>query len=350
MESAKPKLLVTGITGYVGAWVTLKVLETDQYSVRGTVRDKSNEAKMQALKEAFGDHFDKIELFNADLTDKESLRIAAEGCDYVIHVASPFPLEDPKNEDEVIKPAVEGTTGILEAVKGTQIKRVVITSSIVAIVDYTMGNIEVDETSWPSNLDALTPYYKSKTLAERAAWDFIENLEEDEKFELVTINPGLVIGPLLTKGTGTSQKLFTDFMRGKFPSAPQIYTSVVDVRDVADAHVKALTCEPYKRYAVVDDTYLLPDLCKMLRKEFRQYGYKVTYRKTWKSTAYLASVFIKSIRQTLKSWKIRCHVKNDNAKKDLGIDFIKAEKSMVDMGYSLIKHGFVPDKISKIKT
>lgn len=115
MDSSKPKLLITGINGYIGSWTTLKALESGEYSVRGTVRDKDNEAKLNPLKKAFGDRFDELELVNADLSDKDSLKRAVEGCDLVLHMASPFPTESPKDEDEVIKPAVEGTVGILEA-------------------------------------------------------------------------------------------------------------------------------------------------------------------------------------------------------------------------------------------
>ena len=345
--SAKPKLLITGINGYIGAWTTLYALESGEYEVRGTVRDTTNEKKIQVLKDTLGDKFDELELVSADLLDKESLTKAADGCEYILHLASPYPLSNPKNEDEVIKPAVEGTTGILEAVKGGSVKRIVITSSCTAVMDHTKGDIDVDETSWPSNVDTLSAYYKSKIYAEKAAWDFIEKLPEEEKIEVCTINPGVVTGPLLNKGTGASQKLFTDIMNGTTPSCLQIYFPCVDVRDVADAHLKALKAEPNRRYIMSEDTYKLEDLGKIMHEEFSQYGYKVTHKPMWKSTAWLASFFIKDVKTYYSCWNVRCHVKNDAAKDILGINFRTMKESLKDMGISLIKHGFVPDKINK---
>lgn len=115
MDKEKPVLLITGINGYIGSWVTLKALESGEYQVRGTIRDKNNEKKLQPLRDALGDKFDQIELVSADLTDRDSLKNAVRGCQYVLHVASPFPPSSPKDEDEIIKPAVEGTLGIIKA-------------------------------------------------------------------------------------------------------------------------------------------------------------------------------------------------------------------------------------------
>lgn len=206
MESSKPTLLITGINGYIGSWIALKVLETEEYHVRGSVRgkcnyaillDKTNQEKLATLREALGDRYDEVELVNADLTDKDSLKEAVSGCQYVIHVASPLPAESPKDEDEVIRPAVQGNLGILRACVGTEVKRVVITSSCVAIFDFTDGERDVDENDFAKVNKHLTPYFKSKIMSEKAAWDFMDNLPEaDKNFDIVTINPGLVMGKI----------------------------------------------------------------------------------------------------------------------------------------------------------
>ena len=346
-SSEKPTLLITGINGYLGSWTTLKALESGEYKVRGTVRDITNETKVNALKEAFGDHFNDIELVNADLLDKESLAKAAEGVDYILHMASPYPFNTPKNEDDVVKPAVEGTTGILEAIRGSSVKRVVVTSSCVAIMDHTKGDIDVDDDNWPSNQDDLPPYYKSKVLAEKAAWDFIDSLGDDEKIELCTVNPGVVSGPLLVKGEGASQKIFTDLLTGGFPSCPQMHLPVVDVHDVAEAHLKALKSKPGMRFAMNENTYSFSEMGEIVRDEFAQYGYSVSYKTMWKSTAWMASFFLRDAANFLRCWNVRCHVKNDRAKNELGIEFKPAKESIVEMCYSLIKHGYAPDRVKK---
>ena len=115
MESDLPILLITGVNGYLGSWITLKALQTKKYKVRGTVRDHTSKAKTAPLKEALGDLFDELELVSVDLSDKDSIAKAVAGCDFILHVASPYPNDTPKNEDDVIKPAVDGTIAVLEA-------------------------------------------------------------------------------------------------------------------------------------------------------------------------------------------------------------------------------------------
>lgn len=166
--------------------------------------------------------------------NEESIVEACKDCTYIVHTASPFPLKIPKNEDELIRPAVQGT---LAAMKGAQkygAKRVVITSSVASIVfqalDYT--NSKFDESIW-SNVEASQPYPKSKTLAEKAAWEFLEKLPEEERFELATINPALILGPSFVKGDFSSAEAITKIMSGKFPGVPRLMLSAVDVREVA---------------------------------------------------------------------------------------------------------------------
>jgi nucleoside-diphosphate-sugar epimerase len=151
------------------------------------------------LKKAFGEYFDQLELVEADLCDEKSMIQAMEGSTYIVHTASPFPIVAPKDENELIKPAVEGTLAVMKAARINKVKRVVITSSVAAIYKTGVeGQSEFSEKDW-TDCKVAQPYEKSKTLAELAAWDFIKNLPEDEKFEVATINPGLVIGPNLNE-------------------------------------------------------------------------------------------------------------------------------------------------------
>ena len=174
MEHSKPKVVITGITGFIGSQVCKYYLEDGSFRVRGTVRDKNNTTKIAPIKKALGSLFDQLELVNADLMDADSIMQAVAGCDYIVHVASPNPLENPKHEDELIIPATEGTRAILRAAHHHKVKRVVITSSCLAIFSRLPANIKpvYDESDW-SDVEASIAYTKSKILAERAAWNFV---------------------------------------------------------------------------------------------------------------------------------------------------------------------------------
>jgi len=138
MEKDNPKVCITGTSGYLGSWVLKKFMDCQdpKFDIRGTVRDPSNKEKIQPLQESLGEEFDNVELVAADLTDAASVDKAIEGCDYVIHTASPFPSKQPKNENDLIRPAVEGTKAVLDACKKHAVKKLVVTSSVAAIIDY----------------------------------------------------------------------------------------------------------------------------------------------------------------------------------------------------------------------
>ena len=195
----KPRVTITGITGYLGAQVCLHFLKDGGYAVRGTVRDMNNAAKMEPLKVAFGEYYDQMEFKEADLLNEDSMIAAMEGSDYIVHTASPFPIEAPKDENVLIKPAVQGTLAACKAAQINKVKKLVITSSVAAIMDRKdKKNRNFGPEDW-SEIEIQKPYSKSKTLAEKAAWDFVAALPDDEKFDLVIINPGLILGPNLNK-------------------------------------------------------------------------------------------------------------------------------------------------------
>jgi nucleoside-diphosphate-sugar epimerase len=201
MEKDNPKVCITGISGFLGSWVLKRFLDCEEpkFDIRGTVRDPENKSKIQPLHDSLGDSFEQVELVAADLLDADSIDKAIEGCDYVVHTASPFPAKMPKHEDDLIKPAVGGTRAVLEACKKHKVKKLVVTSSVAAILDYSKyeEEHEVDEESWLEDFDNSVAYPKSKTLAERLVWEFTNDLSEDDKFDAVTINPGFILGPIL---------------------------------------------------------------------------------------------------------------------------------------------------------
>ena len=230
MESSN-KVTITGISGFLGAQICLHFLKHGGFAVRGTVRNKTNEAKIAPLRKAFGEHFDALELVEADLLDEKSIMAACEGSDYIVHTASPFPLENPKDEQVLIKPAVEGTLAVMKAAHATKAKKVVVTSSTASVASGTQKD-SYDESDW-SDLEKCDPYPKSKTLAEKAAWDFVENLPEDERFGLVTINPSFITGPNLNEAKFSSGDLVKQIMEGSMPGLPKMSLPAVDVRNVA---------------------------------------------------------------------------------------------------------------------
>ncbi|NBU85708.1 MAG: NAD-dependent epimerase/dehydratase family protein, partial [Actinobacteria bacterium] len=221
------RVLVTGISGYVGQHIAAQLLNSG-YEVVGTVRSLS---KSSTPKGALANvaPIERLSFVEADLLSDGGWNEAMSGCDFVMHVASPFYLAEPKDENDMIRPAVEGTQRVLAAAKNAGVKRVVLTSSVVAMTSgLSSGRYGTD--AW-SNVDAnIGAYSKSKTLAERAAWEFVAG----GSMELVTINPGFILGPPLgAAGDGQSVSMISDLIAGKMPMIPDIAMSMVDVRDVA---------------------------------------------------------------------------------------------------------------------
>ena len=232
---SKGKVLVTGISGYIGHHCAAELL-VQGYTVRGTVRSLSKKDAVIAGVKKVSDKAETIEFVEADLLDDAGWEAALSGCDYVLHVASPFIMGEPDHPDDLIRPAVEGTNRVLAFAKEAGVKRTVVTSSTVAISsDKVEGVAGPDDWADPN---VVSSYAKSKILAERAAWDFVATADS---MELVVINPGGVMGPTLTGTlTGTSMRMVHEMLQGKMPMIPDINVSMVDVRDVAAVHVKAL--------------------------------------------------------------------------------------------------------------
>src|ERR1700678_837668 len=234
-------VLVTGGSGFIGSHCILQLLAAG-YKVRTTVRSLKREGDGRAmLKQGGAEPVDRLSFVAADLEKDAGWAEAVAGCTYVLHVASPFPPTIPKHENELIVPAREGSLRVLRAARDTGVKRVVLTSSFAAIgYAQTPQPTPFNETSWTdANGDGVLPYVKSKTLAERAAWDFIAN--EGYNLELAVVNPVGVFGPVLGPDYSTSIYLVQRLMDGAMPGCPRLYFGAVDVRDVADLHIRAMT-------------------------------------------------------------------------------------------------------------
>lgn len=235
------KVLLTGISGYIGNQCAVELLKNG-YFVLGSVRSLSKKEKViEAIKKEI-DPTDNLEFCVLNLLEDTGWDKAMEGCEFVLHVASPFINIEPKDESEYIKPAVEGTMRALKAAKKAGVNRVVLTSSIVAMLKDADESININYNSW-TNVSAknVSAYARSKTLAEKSAWDFIKNQNDEKIMELSVINPGPVFGPTISGNMqGASMGMIKKMIIGKIPMLPKFSISMSDVRDVAKIHVMAL--------------------------------------------------------------------------------------------------------------
>jgi nucleoside-diphosphate-sugar epimerase len=233
------KVLVTGGAGFIGSHALLQLLGAG-HVVHATLRNTSREAALRALLRRNGADDAQLRVFAADLTDDAGWPAAADGCDHVLHIASPFPAGIPRHEDELIVPARDGALRVLRAARDAGVRRVVLTSSFAAIgYGHPERPAPFDETTWTRLDGAVGAYAKSKTLAERAAWDFIAS--EGDGLELAVVNPVGVFGPVLGPDYATSIQLVQRLMDGALPGCPKLRFGVVDVRDVVDLHLRAMT-------------------------------------------------------------------------------------------------------------
>src|SRR5450631_1143448 len=234
-------ILVTGGSGFIGSYCILQLLAAG-HQVRTTVRSLKRGQEVLTLLQAGGaEPGDRLSIVTADLESDAGWPDAVAGCEYVLHVASPFPVGVPEDEHELIVPAREGALRVLRASRDAGVKRVVLTSSFAAVGYGVKPQLTpFDETNWTDLAsDGLTAYVKSKTLAERAAWKFIA--AEGGQLELSVVNPVAVFGPVLGPDYSTSIFLVQKMMAGAVPGCPRLWFGVVDVRDVADLHIRAMT-------------------------------------------------------------------------------------------------------------
>ena len=339
MESTKQKVVITGITGYIASQVCKVFLEDGTYSVRGTVRDKNNQTKLAALQKAYGTLFNLLEIVEADLLDPESLSNAVKGCDYVMHIASPNPITEPKEESDIIRPALEGTLSILKAAQEFKVKRVVVTSNCLAIIRKKPENIKAvyDENDW-SDMEVISYNDKSKTVAEKAAWEYHASLPKTDRFELVTVLPSLVMGPSLINWDFDSGKLMRDIFIGEMPSMPNNQVPLVDVRDVAFAHLQALKVKEAmdQRIIVCNKCVWFSEIAETLKGHFGK-NCKVNTGQMSYFTAKIVGVFIKKLRLMIPMWGKEFSLVNDKSKNILGVQYTDVNKTIIEMAENLIE-------------
>jgi nucleoside-diphosphate-sugar epimerase len=352
---ATKTVLITGGSGFIGAHVIVAALQSG-YKVRTTVRSL-NRADAVREKVRNGNISDEaaqsIEFVEVDLLGDKGWDEACKGCDYILHVASPFPLGNPKHEDEVIKPAREGTMRALQAAKraGT-VKRVVVTSSVAAVA-YGHGERSFEnpftEADWTVLTDSQSPvgaYAKSKTLAEQDAWKWAKDEGEAAGIEVATVNPVLVFGPSLGNEENTSLELPAKMLNGELPGLPDLSFGIVDVRDVASLHIKVMEAPNAagQRYLAISDELSVSakDIAMILKdglpaKESKGVPTRVLPHFLLK----LAAPFDKSIGAVIPELGVVRPTSSAKAKRELGWEPRSAREAILSSAESLKKTGRV---------
>jgi dihydroflavonol-4-reductase len=286
---------VTGASGFIASHI-VKLLLDKGYRVRGTVRH-IDDPKAQVLKE-FDPTGSRLELFEANLMTPGSFDVPIAGCEYVIHTASPFTMDIKSVQHDLVDPAVHGTENVLEACrKSHTVHRLIFTSSIAAVEDHPEKGRVFTESDWNQKSTLhRNPYHYSKALSERVVWNYITQLPEDERFEAVSINPSLVIGPSFSAETARnpSNHLIAQMMTNEFPGILKIGWNFVDVRDVARAHVLAMeNPQAQGRYIVSNESLWMKDLVAQLKRKYPDYKYPKRNLKSKPASAliYLSSYF-----------------------------------------------------------
>jgi len=340
--SAEPKLvLVTGASGFIGTHCLIQLLEKG-YRVRGTLRSMD---RSDSIREIVGKHAktDKLDFVECDLTADSGWDQAMQGCSYVLHIASPLPRVAPKDPNELIQPATQGALRALKAADLAGIKRFVMTASTASIA-YGHSNTDkvFTESDWsdPDGTDN-SAYTRSKTIAEKAAWKYIESSKTIMEF--CTINPGAVLGPILENDYGTSAEIVLKLLTGDFPGLPALGYPLVDVRDVADLHIRAMESDKSRgqRYLCANEFMWISDIAELLRESHPQYAKNLPAMKLPNWAVRLASLFDPVTRSVVFELGISRECDSSKAKKILGWQPRNNREAIVATADTLIALGLV---------
>jgi nucleoside-diphosphate-sugar epimerase len=335
---AEATTLVTGGTGFLGGWCVAQALERG-HDVRTTVRDLKREASVrQAVAKAGVDPGDRLSVVAADLTSDDGWAEAVAGCQYVLHVASPFPPEQPKDPDELIVPARDGALRVLRAALDAGVKRVVMTSSVAAVRGSrdSSESAPFTEADWTDGDDTeRTPYVRSKTIAEQAAWAMVREAGAEDR--LAVVNPGAIIGPPLSADRSTSLQAIQRLLDG-MPAMPRLGFTFVDVRDVADLHLRAMT-DPGaggERFIAADTFLWTSDVAAVLRERLGDAAPKVPTRVAPNLLVRAMSLFDGGIRPFVSDLGKRQWTSSEKARGTLGWTPRPIEDSIEDTARALL--------------
>ena len=322
-------VLVTGGSGFLGSWCVIELLRRG-HLVRATVRDLAREPEVRAAIGSQTDPGERLALFAADLAEDAGWEEAARGCDFVLHVASPFPPKQPKDPDELIVPAREGTLRVLRAALGAGARRVVITSSVAAIGGGARSEEPLTEEDW-TDLEnpKLSPYVRSKTIAELAAWDFVADLGDPGR--VAVVNPGAIIGPALSEDRSFSLEAIERLLDG-MPGVPRIGFSFVDVRDVADLQIRAMTAPEAggHRLIAVGEFAWMAEVAEILRARLGEDAAKVPTRRVPNLAVRAIAVFDPGVRSIVGQLGRRSSYSSEKARTSLGWTTRPLEETVVE--------------------
>ena len=329
-------VLLTGVSGFIAKHIALKLLNAG-YAVRGTLRrmDRADEVRA-ALAPYLTEHSGELTFVQADLESDAGWAEAFQGVAALVHTASPFPGTQPKDPAQVIRPAVEGTERVLKAAAAAGVTRVVLTSSTVAVLNEAKPDTLQDEADWcDTHLPTTTPYAKAKTLAERAAWE----IAKARGLKLTTINPGLVFGPPLDEHYGTSLALVERILKGRDPMMPLVGQPVVDVRDVAEMHLRALERPETvgRRYIAASGSMAFVDMGRTLKAAYPTR--RIPTREAPQILVRALALFDPAIRTILPKLGHLERVSNARAVKEMGMEFIAPKAALLASADWLVKHG-----------
>jgi nucleoside-diphosphate-sugar epimerase len=335
-------VLVTGGSGYIGGRCVASLL-SQGYVVRTTVRSLDKEPGVRAAVAKVVDPGNRLSVYAANLTSDDGWDAATDGCDYVLHVASPLGIAEPKDPNELIVPAREGARRAVGAAIKAGVKRVVLTSSVAATSKGALaGDWISDETQWTDvTAKAVSAYAQSKTLAEQAAWELIKTAKG--KTTLATVNPALVLGPVMDSDAAGSVQVIERLLAGRVPGLPRLGFNVVDVRDVADLHIRAMT-DPKaagERFVAAGSYAWMADLAAILRAQLGPAAAKVPTRKVPDLMLRIVGLFDKELASVVPSLGHKHDNSSAKAQNLLGWKPRPLEETVLDCARSLIAEGVV---------
>jgi dihydroflavonol-4-reductase len=336
-------VLVTGGSGYIAGFCVAQLLN-EGWRVRTTVRSLARETEVRAALTAISRPDDRLSFVAADLNSDTGWPEAVAGCDYVLHVASPLPTTNPKDDDDLVRPARDGALRVLKAARDAGVKRVVMTASTAAVC-YGRGSRDkpYTEEDWSdeTNRGDTSAYERSKTIAERAAWAW--HRDEGGTLELTTICPGAVLGPVLGSDFSASIEIVRKLLQGSLPGLPRFGWPLVDVRDIADLHVRAMTSPvaPGQRYLGAGDFLWIRDIAKILRDKLPKEARKVPTNGVPNWVVRLSAIFDPLVRDRLFELDKHRPVSAAKALSHLGWAPRSNEAMILDTARSLIGHGLV---------